>query len=217
MAKLDQGILGAFSGKVGHVVGMENGGENYMRAWKSRIKNPKTDAQLAQRAKFDLMQSFVNEIANMLEVGFGGRSVKMKPVNAAMSYNIKHAVVGEYPDYEIDFPNVKVSTGRLRPPVNARVSVSPGQLKFTCDDNTGENNAYADDIIIALAYDKDAKESYSCTLTSPGRRHEDPPNLLINIPAHAAGHRMETYMAFYSKKKRKASDSVYCGEVVMVS
>ena len=52
MGKIKQGILGGFKGKVGTVIGSSWNGIAYMRGLAQSVKNPKTAAQLQQRAYF---------------------------------------------------------------------------------------------------------------------------------------------------------------------
>ena len=55
MGKIDLGILGSFSGKVGNVVGGKWKGISYMRAKATSVSNPRTDGQMSQRSKFALV------------------------------------------------------------------------------------------------------------------------------------------------------------------
>ena len=57
MGKIKQGILGGFKGKVGTVIGASWNGIAYMRGLAQSVKNPKTAAQLQQRAFFKDLQS----------------------------------------------------------------------------------------------------------------------------------------------------------------
>ena len=52
MGTYEQGILGAFSGLVGPVVGASFRGKNVMRGRPKKTKKVPTLGQLAQRAKF---------------------------------------------------------------------------------------------------------------------------------------------------------------------
>ena len=56
MGKIKQGILGGFKGKVGTVIGASWNGIAYMRGLAQSVKNPKTAAQLQQRAYFKDLQ-----------------------------------------------------------------------------------------------------------------------------------------------------------------
>jgi hypothetical protein len=64
MGKIKQGILGGFKGKVGTVIGASWNGIAYMRGLAQSVKNPKTAAQLQQRAFFKDLQSLVSQLSD---------------------------------------------------------------------------------------------------------------------------------------------------------
>ena len=69
MAKLDMGILGGFSGRVGTVVGYHRRGAWFVRAYQPHIKDRKSAAQLEQRSRFKAMIQFASPATPMLRVG----------------------------------------------------------------------------------------------------------------------------------------------------
>jgi len=105
MGTIKQGILGGFSGKVGSVIGGIWKGISYMRGLALSVANPQTDAQLAQRQKWAVTMHFLQPLTEFLKTGFKAYAVKMTGINAAMSYNIKNALTGTYPNFAIDYPN----------------------------------------------------------------------------------------------------------------
>jgi len=62
MGKIKQGILGGFKGKVGTVIGSSWNGIAYMKGLPQSQKDPKTAAQLAQRAFFKEVQDLVGQL-----------------------------------------------------------------------------------------------------------------------------------------------------------
>ena len=64
MGKIKQGILGGFRGKVGTVIGASWNGIAYMRGLAQSVKNPKTAAQLQQRAYFKDLQGLVGQLTD---------------------------------------------------------------------------------------------------------------------------------------------------------
>ena len=64
MGKIKQGILGGFKGKVGTVIGASWNGITYMRGLAQSVKNPKTAAQLQQRAYFKDLQGLVGQLTD---------------------------------------------------------------------------------------------------------------------------------------------------------
>ena len=69
MAKLDMGILGGFSGRVGTVVGYYRRGAWFVRAYQPHIKDRKSAAQLEQRSRFKAMIQFASPATPVLRVG----------------------------------------------------------------------------------------------------------------------------------------------------
>ncbi len=125
MGKISQGILGGFSGKVGNVIGGNWKGIDYMRVKPANVANPKTEGQVDQRSKFSTVLQFLQPLQGFLKVGFHAYAVKMTEFNSAMSYNVKNAIIGEYPYYAIDFESVLVSRGALTGALNPE-AISPG-------------------------------------------------------------------------------------------
>ena len=64
MGKIKQGILGGFRGKVGTVIGASWNGIAYMRGLAQSHKNPKTAAQLQQRAFFKELHELVAQLSD---------------------------------------------------------------------------------------------------------------------------------------------------------
>ena len=113
MGKYNQGILGAFSGKVGNVVGSSINGVDYMRSLPRKSTKTPTLPQLMQRAKFALMADFLRPLGAVVKVGFQSRKKGLTPYNAASSYNLEHAITGTYPNFVVDYPEVIFSKGNL--------------------------------------------------------------------------------------------------------
>lgn len=78
MAKIKQGILGGFSGKVANVVGTSWKGRAVMKSQPLSVANPRTTAQTEQRNKF----SKISELASKVLTQF------VQPVENPISGNI---------------------------------------------------------------------------------------------------------------------------------
>lgn len=70
MAKM-QGITGGLSGKMGSAVFRQRGGQTIATQYQPIVKNPNTEGQQAQRARFKLM----SQLAAIMAPGFGTMSV----------------------------------------------------------------------------------------------------------------------------------------------
>ena len=69
MAKIEMGILGGFSGRVGTVVGYYRRGGWYVRAYQPNIRDRRSAAQLEQRSRFKAMIQFASPATPVLRVG----------------------------------------------------------------------------------------------------------------------------------------------------
>lgn len=211
MAKLSKGILGGFSGKVGNVIGGSWKGIDYMRSKPNNVKDPKTEAQMAQRRKFALVTGFLKRIKPVIQAGFKADTRRMSAVNSAMSYNIKNAITGTYPDQEIDFSSVLVARGDLIPSLDASAESSAADsITFSWTDNSGIGSARADDQALLLVYNPAKDRALYLPGDGPERQEE---TYSFTLPASFSGDTVETYLAFVSADDGAASDSDYLGSV----
>ena len=72
MATYNKGILGAFSGKVGPVVGATWRGKDVMRSLPKRSNRMATVIQQQQRTKFAMVTEFLSGIQPVIKRYFGG-------------------------------------------------------------------------------------------------------------------------------------------------
>ena len=86
MAKIKQGILGGFSGKVANVVGTSWKGRAVMKSQPLSVANPKTEAQQEQRGKFSkiaelasaVLTQFVQPVENPISGDISGYNLFCK-------------------------------------------------------------------------------------------------------------------------------------------
>lgn len=212
MAKLVNGILGGFSGKVGTVVGACWKGIDYMRSLAASITNPKTQGQLEQRAKFTLIITFLRSLTAFLRIGFRSAALKMSAFNAAMAYNVKNAVKGIYPNYEIDYTKVLLAQGPLAGALNpSAVSVVAGKVDFTWEDNSDQPNAMQDDPTFLVVYDPISK--HAVTVVGETTRQSGAGS--ITLPDYMTGRQVYCYLGFTNANKSEVSDSAYISAIAV--
>lgn len=93
MAKIKQGILGGFSGKVANVVGTSWKGRAVMKSQPLSVANPKTEAQQEQRGKFSkiaelasaVLTQFVQPVENPISGNISGYNLFCKDNKSAFS------------------------------------------------------------------------------------------------------------------------------------
>lgn len=95
MAKINQGILGGFRGKVGNVVGFFWKGKAIMRGLAGSVGNPQTAPQMAVRYAFKVLIQIAAPLAGLLAETFKSvsESKKITGGNAFTSENYGKAVV----------------------------------------------------------------------------------------------------------------------------
>lgn len=74
MARIANGILGGFSGKVGTVVGSSWNSINYMRSLAASYRDAKSETQVCQRGKFTQAVRFLKAMPKFIRVGFGNHA-----------------------------------------------------------------------------------------------------------------------------------------------
>ncbi len=212
MGKISQGILGGFSGKVGNVIGGNWKGIDYMRVRPASVSNPQTEGQVDQRSKFSTVLGFLQPLRGFLKIGFRGYAIKMTEFNSAMSYNVKNAVIGVYPDYVIDFESALISrgglTGALNPTVN---SPAVGQVQFNWVDNSIDGNARPTDRAMVLVYNPARNEAVYVTDGSA----RSIGNHTLTVPDQYSGDTVYTFIAFISEDRKEVSNSKYVGELIV--
>jgi hypothetical protein len=107
------GALGNVTGKVGTVVMCRWRVLWIMKSSPSKITEAKvTVKQIENRALFKATMNFFSIVSanNKLFDAFQLKpKEKITKVNAAISYHLTHAIVGEYPDYAIDLSKLRFS------------------------------------------------------------------------------------------------------------
>src|SRR5512140_2993307 len=153
MGKIKKEIQGGFSGKVGNVVGGSWRGVDYIRCLPRRDKKAPTPKQLAQRAKFRLTVDFTTCLNPLFAVSFNSYANGKTAMNCAISYTLKNAITGSFPDFKIAYASVLVSHGELPNATEPVVNTSSGgRLRFSWADNSEVGIAKATDKVILVAY-----------------------------------------------------------------
>jgi hypothetical protein len=209
MGKIKTGILGAFSGTVGPVVGSSWKGIAVIRSKPPSRRRKSTEGQLRQMAKLKLMTPFVSPITGLLNKTYGGVTFQMSCFNKALSYNMRNAINGEYPAFAINYSRVVLGVGDLLNPerVSAQ-SVSAGQISISWVDNSGEGSARATDKAFIAIYSEDLQR----WLTRSEGSLRNAGNYTLDVAAFS-GKAVHTYIGFLSADAQFVSTSLYTGMV----
>lgn len=211
MGTIKKGILGGFSGKVGNVVGASWRGIDYIRSMPASVFNPRTEAQVTQRTRFSLIGKMMKTLIPVIRVGYAGLVGKGKSAfSEAMKYNVINAVIGLFPDFEIDFEAVKITTGKLYGTGSASATAAAGSISYVWDTDL-LNNAAASDRVILAAFNPTRNESVY-NMHAADRADG---NASLSLPPTWDGDQADSYLAFISEDGKLVADSLYTGRVTV--
>jgi len=211
MAKIESGILGGVRGKVGTVVGAIWKGIATIRAYVATISNPNSEGQLAQRSKFSTVIAFLKPMASLIALTFRSLAVKQTCFNAAMKLNLKNAITGVFPNFEMDYTKAILSVGSLPGALNpATLAAIAGAIEFTWDDNSWAFGADATDEAVIIVYNplKGVESIMGGIARSVGTQ-------TIVLPNAYTGDEVQCYIAFKKAKSNVFSDSQYISGIVV--
>lgn len=212
MGRINKGILGGFSGKVGNVVGGTWKGIDYMRSKSNRRNFEPTPAQREQQAKFGLAIRFAQTMSGLLEAGFRTYAQGQTGINSAVSYILKNAIGGAYPDFVIVYGEVLVTRGDLPNVLAPTVTAEANSiLAYLWNDNSGAGIAKPGDKVILAAYCPDLNQ---CIYTTGSARRDAKADTL-NL-ATFSGKEVHTYIGCISEDGRNIATSIYTGSVMVL-
>ena len=211
MARIPNGILGAFIGKAGNVSGYMRNGENFIRSKRRKTSKEMTPKRLAQQQKIKVCNEFTKAFSG---TGFFNKTFPAygdtgTGYNRATSAIMNLAIVGDYPDISISYPLVLISKGPLPAAENANAAVNEnGNIFFSWTDNSGTGTAKTNDKVILLAYFPALKQMiYSI---SAAVRADCQALLITNA---MKGYEVQTWIGFLSNDEKAAACSVYTGRI----
>lgn len=214
MGTIRHGANGGFSGKAGSVVGSSWRKIDYIKGLPRKRTKAPTEKQLAQQAKFALAVEFLQPVKELLNMGFADyRRGKSTGYNIALRELIKYSIMGDYPDYEIDYSRVQISVGSLsQPPASSLESNAPARLKVSWDYIEDALGSYQADEAVILLYNQQKKVH----LVMRGQALRSEGELEIQLPGSFSGDELSVWLFFSNRELRKQSKSVYSGTVTVL-
>ncbi|WP_316819267.1 DUF6266 family protein [Pedobacter nyackensis] len=209
MGKMPNGILGPLIGSIGNVTGYMLNGEYVTRIKKRKITRF-TQNQRGNQQRMAVLNEFFNFMGSFLKVGFGlaALGTTKNYHNLATAYNKKNAIKGEYPNVEIEYSKVLLSTGDLTEAQNPIVEAVTDGLKFSWDllDVDGQNGQ---DQVMMLAFGTVSKK-VAYILYGPKRIDGE---AILPLEPKMMQEPLETYISFVSPDRLQVANSVYTGRV----
>ncbi len=212
MSTILQGLLGAFSGKTGPVIGSSWKGRPVMRARPAFKKNRTfSQSQLDQQEKFKLMSTFLRGLDELLMVTFAPSGREKTGMNAALSHNLKEAIGGLASPFSIDYPKVRISDGSLSIATKPEIVALPGsnlRFNWTYDPAVAKTNPLDKAVIVLFSeaigqffYVKDGAPRMAGEMT-------------INVGVFS-GETVHVWTLFLTEDETSASKSLYGGTVTI--
>lgn len=195
MGKQYGGMFANWYGKVGNVVGRIRQGRTIVSIYQPNVSNPRTDAQIAQRARFTALAKPLAAMSGFLKVGFHNLD-GYKTGNyysAAIGYNMRipNIFTEQGDNVEVDLTKLAVSNGNIDLPYSPSATADGTILSITWADNSGMGDALATDNVMVLAYN-DMKNMcvYNTALAERAER-----NATLSLPSAWTGDNVNVWIA----------------------
>jgi hypothetical protein len=211
MARLKNGVLGGFTGVIGTLDGYMLRGQYVIRSRRPKSNKPPTEKQLAFQQRMRTVTQFLHPyFTDLVKIGFeySANGTTKTANNIASSYLYKNAVKGEYPNYQIDYPNVRFTEGPMSTQdINAAVTAEDNQLKFTwTPDKTWQHST---DHVILVAYAPSLQEVVYTLCGAKRSLGTD----VLELPADWKRITVETWLSFKAENGMLCTNSIYLGQI----
>ena len=207
MATFKSHTFGKISGKYGDALATQSKatGKNYLRV-ASEPTNPRTDKQIAHRAKFGFMNSALVPFYSVFKENFGGHMGIRYAVNLAY----KNAISGEYPDFVIDMSKVIMSEGNLYTVSNTAIE-KDGMAKFKVSwDTTVLDGTDPNSLTSFVFFNEDTRQVYTCSDNATLMEG----TVTIDMPVIWNEANIHVWLYFVSADGLRKSSSQYIGSLV---
>lgn len=208
MGTYKKGILGAFSGTVGPIVGASFRGKDVIRSRPKKSSKPATEPQLMQRAKFAKAIQFLTPANAIISDYYGTPSGSKSRFNMAMSYHITEAINYVADVAVVDYTKVVYTKGNLLNAQNLIGQAAAGALlELTWTNNSGQGEAKATDLLMVVVVEADTN-NYEFYLNVDTR---DSAGNNISLPAYLTGAAVHVYAFMASADGKINSTSQHLG------
>jgi hypothetical protein len=169
MAKLNQGILGGITGKIGNVIGSSWKGIPVIKSKPLSVANPKTAGQVAQRSKFSNCVAFASAILSTIIKPLWDRFASQESgYNAFCSVNVA-LFANEMPSTP---SSLVISRGKMAVTAvaNAEMQESSGEITVSWVNDAGEGLKLAEDIPYFLIVNETKEKLFAYNGIAEGKK-----------------------------------------------
>lgn len=193
MGKMKMGILSAFKGKIGTVVGQRwRGAVMFQRAYTDDVRQPNTQAQIIRKAIFKAMIElskgfYPAHVIGMREISI--RKPTMTTDNEFFRVNKEMVTASGIESVSVDFTGLMVAEGPV-PGVHfyAPQFDTPLQVDVDFDDNMEVARTHEDDEVYIVVYCPDAR---MCVISAPAKRSDG--STSVKVPSFWNGMKVHVY------------------------
>ncbi|SFH47064.1 DUF6266 family protein [Pedobacter insulae] len=196
-------INGIISGKLKGMVYFNCNGKQGVRTLPKKSTTPPTEAQQAQQMRFGITTSFFAALKSLIRAGYGTKLGVRSTSNLCISYHVKNAITGIFPDLAIDYAKVVLTKGILSRAHDAIAFADRGAVNFAW--KNWNLCANPNDEAILVVYNP-AKCKHVWLRTSVKRASEA---ALLPVPLSFCGDKLHCWIAFISANGKQFSNSVY--------
>ena len=211
MAKMEQGFMGGFSGRLGQAVGYRWNGKWCLRSRPAKVANPRTEKQMAHRSMFKEEVRLAARMRLAVHEGMtaAARQEGMTCYNLFVSVN-QPVFAWNDGGLEVDYEGLTVSAGPVAPVAFAELEVKDGNvLEISFEKNPTHAVANAYDRVMLFAYCPDVEQGY---LSHQVYRRDK--RLAFVMPDAFVGHEVHVY-GFVKDSEGRCSMSSYVGCTTM--
>jgi len=206
MATFKSLTFGKISGKYGDALATQSKatGKNYLRV-ASVPTNPRTDKQVAHRAKFGYINTVLRPFYPVFKANFGGNQGIRYAINRAF----KEAIVGEYPDFSLDMAKLVFAEGTIYTVDTATAEkAAAGKVKIDWDTTNLDGTEPT-----ALANFVFFNELTNQALTVTSNVMHSAGTVTVDMPAIWNGATIHCWIYFSSGNGMRYSNSQYINSV----
>ena len=215
MAIQGNGVLDAFSGACGNVVGYRGRrGEGYIRMRPSHYNDRKSKAQLRNRGKMDTLMAFESAAKEFIKDNLANYAVGMSEVNYATKLNFKSAVFANESAtrFWIEMDKISLSDGFTAGVDGLRAVVVGNRVLLHWADNAMVARAKAEDRLQMFVFNEERIQGKY--VKDVGVRGDL--SAWVEVPESWAGERLHVFVAFLDRngESSKTGYASLCGSCV---
>lgn len=215
-AVIKQGILGAFSGKVGGVVGTSWKGIAVMKSLPPSVSNPKTAGQIEQRSRMSAVTSFASAtLADVLKPLNDRFASRMSGYNSFVKRNIENFEGGTLSKPESVTISPMGNKAQLIDAIaaEAKITKKDATIEMSWTPISGSGKALDTDIPFIVIYNRSTKEAIGLT-PNVTRGGYDIGTVSLPDDKFEPGDVLDAYLAFLREDGTVVFETAYASTTV---